>query len=699
VPLMIVESPRKIKTLAQITGDQWDFAATKGHLYDLPEEEMGIGEDYRPEWVPISEGAVKELRGQVSGTGEVYLATDPDREGEAIAWQVEEFILNGTDSHRVRLESITESEVDEQVSNPGDLDLNRVESQWARRLLDRLAGYRISPFLINAFKGKKLSAGRVQSAVLARIVEQWAAYEEFEPETYYNLFATVSPSDSTTNVNFETRLVELDDEPLGTDEDEWLLTDEDRVESIRDTVDSEGLEIIELLTEETKTHPRYPFDSSSLIRVGSDWFGWSAGKTMNLAQSLYESGLITYHRSDSTKISQEGCGKASGFIKEEYGEEYHQWRGGGGGDQEGHEAIRAENPYLKPSELKYVDGQRKLLYSVIWQRYVRSQMTPAVWEKCTAILRPAGGSSSAIFKGSVRRNREPGFYRCARSDEETPVDEALDREDFEAVSGAASLDVTDTRSEESETQGPYPYTEGRLVSMMKEEGIGRPSTYHSTIERLRRRGYVEEDDGWIKPTNRGRDVSRFLERAIPAITSVDLTKEMEEQLDEIARGKRDWSDFVAEFDQDLDEWLDEAEGMEPEGTAERTHEPLGFASCPLCDSTLIRREGQYGEFVHCEDDDCDFSSNPPAKTYRCPECDRHMVKPRGRKSTHYECLDPECEGKRPVGSPNKTLDEFIEQAPDCPECDETMTLRKGRYGKFWGCPEYPDCEGKRTYDG
>jgi DNA topoisomerase-1 len=262
-----------------------------------------------------------------------------------------------------------------------------------------------------------------------------------------------------------------------------------------------------------------------------------------------------------------------------------------------------------------------------------------------------------------------------------------------------TAEVKDVRLETSETSGPNNFTEGSLVAMMKREGIGRPSTYGSTIERLLHRQYIRRDDRSILPTERGRDVIDFLRRAVPKICEIDLTESMERTLDQIARGKDDWTDFVERFDEKLDQWLEAGEDLEPEGSAETRKELFEYEVCPRCGEDLYLREGQYGEFVHCSSDDCDFSSNPPAKTYRCPECDRHMVKQKGNRSTVYHCIaHPDCEGRRPVGEPNMTYEEFQDQAPDCPECDGKMVKRKGRYGTFWGCENYPDCEATQAMD-
>ncbi len=699
MPLIVVESPTKIKTIRKYLSGNWEFLATAGHMYDLPEDEMGIDANYEPEWVLMNQGGnrkrVSQLRSKAKKHADIYLATDPDREGEAIAWQVQNLVFNGTDAARIRLEALTEEQVTRQLENPGVLDGDMVSAQWARRLLDRLAGYKVSPFLMNAFNGKKLSAGRVQSTTLAKIVDRWEEVEAFEPEEFYRLLLQLQPEGQELSKPLEAELNRLQGEAIGTDEGEKLLTDREMAEKINKAVRENGVKITGRKQKETTMNPAPPFNSSELLRRASSWFNWPAGKTMNVAQSLYEKGLITYHRSDSNRISREGCKQAAGYIRDEFGKNLHQWRQAGGGEQEGHEAIRAEYAGLEPEELHSVSKAERILYSAIWQRYIQSQMVSARWDNLRLDVEPRS-EISAVFRANLRAIKKWGFFRCQRPGETPLPEKEHTPEDYLRLEQAEAVEVEETEISESQTRGPSLYTEGSLIRMMKDEGIGRPSTYAATIRRLQNRQYVEIEEGKIKPTNRGVDVARFLQRAVPEICDVKLTREMEADLDRIASGELEWKDFIREFDEKLEAWLEAGREVEPEGTAEVKKEEFEYETCPLCDSTLILREGKYGEFVHCEKDDCDFSSNPPAKTYKCPECGRHMVKEKGRNSTVYDCIDPACEGQRPVGKPNMTYEEFQADAPDCPECGETMERRKGRYGKFWGCPNYPDCEGTRS---
>ncbi|MFW6044631.1 MAG: DNA topoisomerase [Planctomycetota bacterium] len=697
MPLIIVESPTKVKTLARILEGEWNFAVTKGHLYDLPTSNMGLSEDYDPEWVAQKDGQVRRIRSAAKGESEIYVASDPDREGEAIAWQVDNLVLRGKETRRIRLESLTQDELDSELSQLSGTDSTLVRAQWARRVLDRLAGYKISPFLMNAFKGKKLSAGRVQSAVLAKIVERWREVEEFDPEDFYNVFAHVQTTPEELANALRIRLVEVEGERVGTGENEELLRDRELADLVRKATDEKGVELIDRTEKVTTTNPGYPFDSSEMLRRAASWFGWPAGKTMKVAQSLYEKGLITYHRSDSTRLSREACAKAAAFVKKEYGEEYHQWRGGGGGDQEGHEAIRAKTPFIKPGDLHSVSKSEYTLYSAIWQRYVQSQMKAARWDSIKLRFAVNGEGPEAVFEGKEKTIREYGFFRCVRPGQTPAPEKELSQEDYRRIQNADRFPVVGAEVEESQTEGPSLYTEGSLIAMMKKEGIGRPSTYAATIEKLRYREYIKSAGRHIEPTSRGRSVCQFLKRAVPPICTVQLTRKMEEKLDEIASGQGEWKEFVRSFDRDLESWLEEGKDIEPEGSAEAFSETLEFEVCPRCGSDLILRNGKYGKFVHCESDDCDFTSNPPAKSYKCPICKRHMVKRKGKKSTVYHCIAaPDCDGKRPVGEPHMTLEEFREDAPSCPECGGEMERRKGRYGYFWGCANYPECEGTKN---
>ena len=697
MPLLIVESPTKVRTLARLLKGNWDFAVTKGHLYDLPAHDMGLGEDYEPEWVSQKGAPVGSIRAAAKGHSEIYVASDPDREGEAIAWQVENLVLKRKNTRRVRLESLTSDEVQDQLEKNQSTDQDLVRAQWARRVLDRLAGYKISPFLMNAFKGKRLSAGRVQSAVLAKIVERWKEVEDFEPEDFFNVLAFLQPQAGELEDDLRTRLVMLEDEAIGTGEGEELLTDRELAEKVQSAVDEHGLTLLDREEEVTRTNPAFPFDSSEMLRRASSWFGWPARKTMNVAQSLYEKGLITYHRSDSTRLSKSACAKAAAFVKEEYGKDLHQWRGGGGGDQEGHEAIRAKSPFIKPQDLHSVSKDEYTLYSAIWQRYVQSQMKAARWNSMTLRFHVPEAEVDARFTSTVKTIRDWGFYRCQRPGETPIPSRERSAEDYALLQEKSDYQVVDTDLQESQTRGPSLYTEGSLIAMMKREGIGRPSTYSSTIERLRSRDYIRNKDKFIEPTQRGIDVCRFLKRAVPPICTVELTESMERTLDRIAAGKAKWRQFVRKFDRDLESWLEAGRDVEPEGSAEGFKEKFNMEDCPRCGGQLFMRKGRYGKFIACDADGCDFSSNPPAKTYLCPTCGRHMVKRKGNKSAVYHCIAaPECDGKRPVGKPHMTLEEFQQNAPECPECGAEMQRRKGRYGYFWGCPKYPECKGTRT---
>jgi len=699
--LIIVESPTKIKTLAKILGGDWDFAATRGHLYDLPSDEMGIADDYSPCWVPIrrrgNQKTINNLKRKAKTAEKIYLATDPDREGEAIAWQVSELVLAADrPPPRLRLEGLTSENVEAQLKAPEDIDWDMVFSQWARRLLDRLAGYKISPFLMSAFKGKKLSAGRVQTAVLNRIVERWQAVDEFEPVKFYRLLLELRGKNKKITPPPVAELVQLGDCKIGTSADEELITERKTVEELAEAVREKGVQVKNREVKETQTNPAFPFDSSELIRRASSWFGWPASQTMSVAQKLYEKGLITYHRSDSNRLSRSGCKQAAAYICDKFGKEHRQWRQGGGGDQEGHEAIRAQYAGLLPEELHSVSSAERTLYGAIWQRYIRSQMKAARWKKLILTLQPAEAEPRALFKAELRTNIDPGFYRCRRKNEETPPEQEYDREQFEQLlDQEPSVDKIDIK--ESKTKGPELFTEGAIVQMMKKEGIGRPSTYAATLKKLQRRQYVKTDNKKIVPTRRGIDVICFLKRAIPKICDIRLTEDMEEALDRIAEGSLEWRDFLKDFDEKLTGWLEAGADIEPQGTAETEKEELQYAECPRCGGNLISRRGQYGKFVHCDREDCDFTSNLPAKSYSCPICERHMVKQKGSRSAVYHCLaHPDCEGRRPVGKPKMNYSELQENIGPCPECGAKMDRRKGRYGYFWGCSKYPECKGTKT---
>ncbi len=693
--LLIVESPTKIKTLKKFLGKGWKFAATRGHIYDLPKKVMGIDEDYSPEWVVTDPKSVAYLKKQAQSCETIYISSDPDREGEAIAWQVEELVLkNHPGTRRIRLEGLTRENLNRQLDSPGELDRDMVSAQWSRRMLDRLAGYKISSFLISAFKGKRLSAGRVQSAVLELIVKRWEESEKFESEEFFRLLLSLQPEDGEIKQAVEAELISFRDKPIGTGDSQQLLKERKVIDKLAAEIRQSGVSLVDRKLEKIETSPAFPFNSSELLRRASSWFNWPSLKTMKVAQSLYEKGLITYHRSDSTRLSREGCKQAAAYITDKYGKEYHQWRQGGGGDQEGHEAIRPQYAGLEPEALHSVSSAQRTLYRAIWQRYIQSQMISARWRKLSLTVQP-NSAEKARFLGTARTIEEPGFYRCYPADKKAPPEKALSREDFKKISaGPVQLENLEVR--ESKTAGPRLFTEGSLIQKMKQEGIGRPSTYASTVDRLCRREYIKTDEKKVLPTGRGIDVARFIRRAVPRISDVKLTRRMEKQLDKIACGELGWKNFIAKFDEQLDSWLQAGAKLSPEGSAEGEKKQLDFADCPRCGGKLVLRKGRYGKFVHCISDECEFSSNPPAKSYRCPECGKHMARSNQKKSAVYRCLNhPQCKGKRPVGKPRVDYRELQAEIGECPECGELLERRRGRYGYFWGCSRYPECSGTR----
>lgn len=643
-----MESPKKVETIEEYIGDNQSLTvlSTSGHMFDLPADEMGLDEDYNPKWTFQGRDKNKKQIEKAADDAEtVYVATDPDREGEGIAWQVKELILDGNSKCvRIMLNSITKSEIREKIQNPGSINESRVRAQWARRILDRLVGYKISPFLSQTFDRKGLSAGRVQTPVLHTIVERFREVEAFEPETFYNLFASVQTGPDELSEPLEIQLTQFEGDDIGTGDDERMIKDEDVVDGLVTTLQEDGVSLKSIDEKTSQSSPPSLLDSSSLLQMASSVLNWSSDKTMNVAQSLYEEGLITYHRSDSTRLSPDGAKRLKEYVNEQYGEEYCDPDEGKEGDQDAHEAIRPYDPGRHPRSVSSDEGR---LYGLIWTRTIRSQMIPAEWDLLNIDFETET-ESDAVLSGRLRANSEPGFYRCQLPDETTPVDEERPQSDLETFQGADDYRASDVEVRESETRGPSLFTEGQLIGWMKEEGIGRPSTYSSTIQRLRDRDYIFVEDDRIKPTDIGCYLIRYTERAIPPLCNVKLTRFMEETLDKIEDNEKDWDWFVEAMDKKIEEWINEAKKKEPPEEGQSVPRELE-ATCPECGDGLIERTGEYGKFIHCESDDCEFSRSGEAnENVTCEQCGRIMVLIDGQDEPFYGCIAfPDCQGTKP----------------------------------------------------
>ncbi len=712
-PLIIVESPTKVRTIERYLGGDYRVASSKGHIRDLPKSKLGVDltDGFAPTYsvIPRKKKVVDELRRQARGA-KVYLACDPDREGEAICWHLAQLIDDGADLYRITFNEITKSAVLKALENPGRIDQALVDAQQARRILDRLVGYQVSPILWKAVR-RGLSAGRVQSVALRLIVERELEREAFRPDEFWIVTAALEvPGDEVV----EAELLRLDGEKA-------RPTSWDQVRELLYELHEGDWKVKRFSKRKHKRQPQPPYITSTLQRDASTRLGFNPKRTMRAAQRLYEGvelgrrgqvGLITYMRTDSVRISDEGLAKARDWIEQhhpQYALKQPRTFKGKKGAQDAHEAIRPTDPALEPDEIaKYLEPDQRKLYELIWGRFLASQMAPAVYDKTQA--RIACGRAEFSAKGSVLR--DPGFL-TVYPDPGRSEDNILP---VLAEGDELSLAWLDGRRKF--TQPPPRFKPASLVKELEKSGIGRPSTYAAILSTLMERNYVVSGaNRALVPTELGRLVIKLLLVGFPKLLKVDFTAEMERELDEIAQGEKDWRAVLDEF---YESFRPELERAEKELPKRRDHETrVEELNCPLDDGDLVIKFGKAGPFVGCANyPDCKFTANfhrneqgrlileerennngtePELTEVPCPLCGEPMVLRSGRRGEFLGCSRyPKCKGTLDF-----TRDEngklIPEEAPDpsevptCEKCGAPMVRRKGRYGPFWGCSNYPKC--------
>lgn len=646
--LIIVESPAKAKTLEKILGKKYKVMASVGHVKDLPKGRIAVDfeNNFEPEYIKVRGKAplIKELQGASAAASKTLLASDPDREGEAISWHLANILGMETDSNcRIRMHEITKNAAEEAVSSPDKIDLDKVNAQQARRVLDRLVGYQLSPLLWYKVQ-RGLSAGRVQSVALRIICERENEIEKFVPEEYWLMDVDASSLD-------EKRIYTLKLDKY--DNSVVRVTSEKQASEIAEEIKKSGIYVSEYKIKTTKRSPSAPYKTSTLQQDASRRCGFTPKRTMRIAQSLYEGielpgrgaiGLITYMRTDSLRISDEAVKSVRSFIKNTYGDDFlsakRRFYVAGDKAQDAHEAIRVTDVSITPDSIRdYLSREQFRLYDLIWRRFVASQMSDAEIAKTT--LTCDAGRATLKQSGDVVKFAGWGdVYPLGMKDVSIPV----------AVKGE-ELKTVNINQEQKFTLPPARYTEARLVKDLEEKGIGRPSTYASIIDTLALRGYTDKDDDnkHLVPTKLGRIVATFLVKYFPQFINVDFTAQMEQSLDSVEAGNVDWHNVMASFWSKFKPLLDEvsatAEDMHPEP------EKIG-EKCPECGEELIVKHGRYGEFIAC--------SGYPACKYtrkivrtigiKCPKCGKGELvrrrttkgKAKGRFFYGCECY-PECD--------------------------------------------------------
>ncbi|MEI4612725.1 type I DNA topoisomerase [Bacillus cereus] len=672
--LVIVESPSKAKTIEKYLGKKYKVVASMGHVRDLPKSQMGIEvkNNFTPKYITIrGKGPVlKDLKSAAKKAKKVYLAADPDREGEAIAWHLANTLNVDVESDcRVVFNEITKDAIKESFKHPRAINMDLVDAQQARRILDRLVGYNISPLLWKKVK-KGLSAGRVQSVAVRLIIEREREIQNFEPEEFWTIKTEFVKGKDTFEASF-----------YGVDGEKVQLTNETQVNEIIEQMKDNAFSVENVTRKERKRNPALPFTTSSLQQEAARKLNMRAKKTMMLAQQLYEGidlgkqgtvGLITYMRTDSTRISETAQTEARTYITEAYGTEYigteKKKEKKKSNAQDAHEAIRPTSVMRKPEELKSFLGRDQLrLYKLIWERFVASQMASAIMDTVTARLI----NNNVQFRASGSVVKFPGFMKVyveSKDDGAEEKDKMLP-----PLEVGETVFSKDLEPKQHFTQPPPRYTEARLVRTLEELGIGRPSTYVPTLETIQKRGYVGLDNKRFVPTELGEIVIELILEFFPEIINIEFTANMEQSLDEVEEGNANWVKIVDDFYVGFEPRLEKAEKEMRE--VEIKDEPAG-EDCELCNHPMVFKMGKYGKFMACSNfPDC-RNTKPIVKEIgvTCPKCDKGQIIERRsnkKKRLFYGCgTYPECDfvsWDKPIGR-------------KCPKCEGMLVEKKLKKG-------------------
>ena len=638
--LVIVESPSKAKTIGKILGSRYKVVASVGHVRDLPKSKLGIDIDnnFEPNYISIrgKGDVIKMLKKEAKTATKVYLATDPDREGEAISWHIAHILGISPESPcRIEFNEITKNAVKTAIKNPRKINLDLVDAQQARRVLDRLVGYQISPLLWRKIK-RGLSAGRVQSAALKILCDREKEIEAFVPEEYW-----------TVNATFEKNRKKFKAELIRYNGKKFVPSDKAQTDAVLAELEKGKYTVGRVEEKERVKKPQAPFTTSTLQQTAANRLNFNTKKTMMIAQQLYEGidikkrgtvGLVTYIRTDSVRISAEAKAAVSDMIRSEYGEQYlgNNFYSNKKNDvQDAHEAIRPSDPSLKPDDIKdSLSRDQYKLYDLIWRRFVASQMSNAVFDAVSTDIENSGYT----FRATGSKIKFDGYL--AVYDNKSDEDKNLLLPPMEV---GEELKLVNLKSEQHFTQPPSRYSEAALVKEMEDKNIGRPSTYAPTVGTLTTRKYVTREAKKLKPTELGQMVNELMESYFKQIVDVGFTADMEDQLDSVELESADWHKVIADFYVDFEKELKHADEAIEKVVIE--DEPTGEI-CPECGKPLVIKHGRFGEFIAC---------------------------------SGY----PECKTTKPV---------IHKLGVACPQCGNDLIVRKGRTGKvFYGCSGYPEC--------
>jgi DNA topoisomerase-1 len=713
--LVIVESPAKAKTINKYLGKQYVVKASLGHIKDLPKRDLAVdiehGFEPRYELIEGKRKLINELKEVAKKVESVYLAADPDREGEAICYHLQEELQDGKNGpriYRVMFNEITKRAIEKAFERPGQVDTNLVDAQQARRVLDRLVGYKISPLLWDKVR-RGLSAGRVQTVALRLIVEREREIRAFVPKEYWTIDADLNAKKPPL---LSARLIRIGEEAAE-------IGSKASSDEVLASLDGAEYVVKSVTTREKKRNPVAPFITSTLQQEAARKLRFSVKRTMMLAQRLYEGveigkegavGLITYMRTDSTRISEEAIRDVRDYVLERYGKEFlpetpNIYRSKKEA-QDAHEAIRPTSMAFTPEVVeKYLAEDEIKLYRLIWNRFIACQMTPALFDQTTIDVSAKGNNGvEYLFRATGSVLKFEGFLKVYQEgkDQADEEDEEL-KHRLPAVASGERLRLKALRADQHFTEPPPRYNEATLVKRLEADGVGRPSTYASILSTIQERDYVKKEGGRFVPTELGMVVTDLLLESFDDIFDVKYTARMEEELDEIGDGKLDWRAAMSEFYDRFDRDLKHAEQHMTD--IKRMERPTDL-TCEKCGKALVIKWGKHGSFIACSGyPECNYTreltvdlpdldkvdlSEQGDEEY-CENCGRPMVLKKGRFGTFYACTGyPDCKTTKPIGGQQKKADQPLEEK--CPQCGSHLVLKTGRFGEFTACSNYPKCK-------
>ena len=690
--LVIVESPAKARTIEKYLGGDYKVVASMGHLRDLPKNTLGVDvdHDFRPDYQPVKgrEDVIEDLRKSAKKANMVYLATDPDREGEAISWHLKELLdLPDEKARRVTFNEITKKVVQDSIQAPRNIDKDLVDAQQARRILDRIVGYKLSPLLWRKIRNG-LSAGRVQSVATRMVIDRENEIRDFKPEEYWYLHATLAAGGGETfKASFH-----------GTVDKKQELHSEAEVNKVADAVSGKPFTIQTVKHGKKQRSPSPPFITSTLQQEASRRLGMTPRRTLSIAQQLYEGvdiegegtiGLITYMRTDSLRLSEDALAAAGSFIKSHYGENYYYGKPRryktGSNAQDAHEAIRPSIPEMTPDRVrKSLTGEQYRLYRLIWGRFTASQMANAVYDNMT-IDAQCEGYVFRAYHSEIEFAGYTAVYEENRDDDSADGEnEGLGKKPLPELKEGETVSLTKLDREQNFTTPPSRYSEATLIRAMEEKGIGRPSTYAPTISTITAREYVVKEGKYLRPTPLGETVTKLMEERFPDIVDVRFTARMENDLDKVEEGKADWKDILHGFYDGFADSLDRAEEA-LQGVHLKVPDEVSGEICPNCGRNLVFKSGKFGRFLACPGyPECSFTMpivvEMPGK---CPNCGGRILKRTSKRGYPYYA----CEKGAACGF--MTWDVPVKD--NCPACGKTMFKLSGKGQRKPFCIN-PDCE-------